>query len=320
MAAPLLQSAGPDNINEILTTSMVNLLPGIRDNAFSSNPLLKYFYKTNKIRKRGGASLSHGVLYQTNDTASSYQRYDLLQTGGQDGLTRDQWEWRQYSVDVSIDGFTSRIANAGESKIEDLLDTKKMQAEEALSLLLEGQFFAAVPGPKDLRSLPVIVLGSGTEGQINGTTNTWWQSYVLSSGSWAAQGRANLTTAYNALSVRNPAGGPDVVVSSSTEFESYEGSIVPQERFTDTATADLGIQNLKFKNTPWIWSPQASTGTIYLLHNGGIEFIVNSDTDFVLTPYTTPTDQDVKSAKILLAAALTTGNRRKLGKLTGVTA
>jgi len=320
MPAPVLQTAGPGNVDELLTTSMVNLLPGIRDNVFSSNPLLKYLYKTNKIRKRGGASLSHGVLSQTNDTASSYQRYDILQTGGQDGLTRDQWEWRQYSVDVSIDGFTSRIANAGDSKIEDLLETKKMQAEEALSLLLEADFFAASPVAKSLRSLPVIVLASGTEGQINGTTNSWWQSYVLSSGSWAAQGRANLTTAYNAISVRNPAGGPDVIVSSQTELEYYESSVVPQERFTDTRVADIGIQNLKFKTTPWIWSPQASSGTVYLLHNGGLEFIVNSDTDFLLTPYVTPTDQDVKSSKILLACALITGNRRKLGKLTGVTA
>ena len=32
MAAPLTQSYGPGNVDELLTTSLVNMIPGIRDN------------------------------------------------------------------------------------------------------------------------------------------------------------------------------------------------------------------------------------------------------------------------------------------------
>jgi hypothetical protein len=298
---------------------MVNMLPSIRDNVFSSNPALKYFTKK-AMKKRGGASLSHGILYGTNDTAQAYQGYDLLNTNAQDGMTRDQWEWRQYAVSVSVDGFNERVANAGDAKLEDILDAKKMQAEEGLSLLIEQEIFAASPGTKSLRSLQTIIAASGTEGGINGTTNAWWQSRVTTSGSFSAQGRTDMTTAWNALSTRNPAGGPSIIISSQTEQEYYESSIVPQERFSSQAQADLGIQNLLFKTTPWIWSPQAPTGTIFLLHDKAIEFIVNSDTDFIMTPFVKPGDQDAKVAQILLAAALITGNRRKLGKLSSVTA
>lgn len=321
MAAPVLQGFGPGNIDELLTTSLENMIPGIRDNVFKSNPVLNWLYQgKNAIRKKGGASLSHGVLYQTNSTAQSYQRYDLLNTTPQDGLTRDQWAWAQYAVTLTIDGFTERVANAGQWKIEDLLEEKKYQAEQALQLLLEQHIFAAAPGSKDIQSLPVIVLGSGTIGGISGTSNTWWQSQIKSSGSFAGQGRADLTNLVNTISIQNPAGLPEMLVSSQSEFEYYESLLVPQERFTDNKMVDIGIINLKFKNIPWTWSPQAGTGTVYGLHSDALEFIVNSDTDMLVTPFVTPTNQDARTAKILLACALASGNRRKLGKMILVTA
>lgn len=285
MAAPTLQSYGPGNVDELLTTSMVNMIPGIRDNIFKSNPIFKWLYEGKgggKMRKKGGAALSHGVLYATNSTAQSYQRYDTLDTTPQDGLTRDQWQWAQYAVTVTVDGFTERVANAGDSKLEDILEAKKMQAEESLALLLEQHIFASGPGSKDIRSLPKIVLGSGTEGGINGSTSTWWTSQVTASGSFAAQGRSDLTSTWNTVSVQNPIGGPEMIVSAQADFQYYESSLVAQERFTDNKMVDIGIENLKFKATPWTWSPQASSGTIYLLHSKGLEFIVNSDTDFLV--------------------------------------
>lgn len=248
------------------------------------------------------------------------QSCDNKLTTPQDGLTRDQWAWAQYAATVSIDGFLERVANAGDSKIEDIMEEKKYQAEQGLSTLLEQHFFQASPGAKDVRSLSTIVLASGTEGGINGTTNTWWQSTVTASGSFAARGRADLTTLVNTLSVANPVGLPEMLISDQTSFEAYESSIVPQERFTDNKMADIGIRNLKFKDIPWTWSPQATSGVIFALHSDALEFIVNSDTDFLVTPFVTPANQDAKTSKILLACSLATGNRRKLGKLTGVTA
>lgn len=319
MAAPLLQSYGPGNVDELLTSTLVNMIPGIRDNIFKSNPVLNFLYDKKKIKKRGGASLSHGVLYQTNSTAKSYQRYDILDTTPQNGMTRDQWQWKQYSCTVTIDGFLERIANAGDQKIEDIVDEKKMQAEEALRLLLEQHIFASVPGAKDIESLATIVTNSGTVGDINGSTSTWWQSQVVSSGSFAAQGRADLTNLVNSISVINPVGLPEMLVSDQTTFERYEGTLTPEQRFSNTQAADGGFVNLTFKRIPWMWSPQATANTIYALHGSALEFIVNSDTDFLVKPFIEPWNQDARSSKILLACALSTGNRRKLGVMNSIT-
>jgi len=319
MAAPTLQSYGPGNVDELLTTTLVNMIPGVRDNIFKSNPVFNFLYEKKRIRKRGGASLSHGVLYETNSTAKSYQRYDLLDVTPQNGMTRDQWEWAQYAVVVSIDGFLERVANAGDQKIEDVVEEKKFQAEEALKLLLEQHLFAATPGSKDIKSLASIVAASGTVGSINGTTNTWWQSQAVTSGSFAAQGRADLTNLWNSISVENPVGGPEMLISDQSTFERYEGTLTPEQRFQNTQAADGGFNNLTFKRTPWMWSPQATSGTIYACHSAGLEMIVNSGTDFLVKPFIEPWNQDARASKILLSCALTTGNRRKLGLMSSIT-
>jgi len=232
-----------------------------------------------------------------------------------------QWLWAQYAATVTIDGFSERVANAGDSRLEDLLEAKKMQAEESLSLLLEMDMFAASLVTKHIEPLTTIVATSGTVGGINGTTTTWWGACAATaSGSFAAQGRSDITNAWNLVSVQNPIGGPEMLVSDQNSFQYYESSLVSQERFTNNKLVDIGIENLEFKTTPWTWSPQATSGVLYLLHSKGIEFIVNSDTDMLVTPFVTPTNQDARTSKILLACSLTTGNRRKLAKLTGITA
>jgi hypothetical protein len=72
-----------------------------------------------------------------------------------------------------------------------------------------------------------------------------------------------------------------MIVSDQNSFQYYESSLVSQERFMDNKMVDIGIENLQFKATPWTWSPQATSGVIYLLHSKGLEFIVNSDTDML---------------------------------------
>lgn len=317
MAAPTLLNYGPGNVDETLTLTMTNLIPGIKDNVFKENTALGWLYGAAKQKKKGGTSLSHGLRYGRNTTAQSYQRYDILDTTPQDNLTRDQWDWKQYAVSVSIDGFTERIANAGQYAIENAIEEKKEEAEMSLKTLLEQDIFAAAPGSKSLRSLPTIVLASGTEGQINGTTSTWWQATVTAGGSWAGGiGRASLVTNMNTISKLNPVGMPEMLISDQTSYEAYESTMIAQYRYTDNSP-DIGAKKLLFKEVPWIWSVQATSGVIYVLHSKAIEFVVNSDTDFTVTQFVKPANQDARVAQILFAATLATGIRRKLGKTTG---
>lgn len=314
MAAPTLLSYGPGNVDETLTLAMTNMIPGIKDNIFNENTALGWLYSTGKDRKRGGAALSHGIQYGKSTAGGSYSRYGQMLTDPQDNKTRDQWNWKQYYWTVSIDGFTERVAGKGEWAIEDALQEKRDEAEMSLRDQLEIDIFKASPGTDDLRSLPNIVLASGTEGQINGTTNSWWQSVVGTAGSWATGvGRSTLTNVCNTVAKRTPVGPAKVLISDQTSYEAYEGTLVAQYRYQSNK-ADIGLTNMMFKEIPWMWSVQATSGVIFVLHPEAIKFYVNSDTDFIFTGFVKPANQDAKVGQILLAAALTTCARRKLGR------
>lgn len=316
MTAPTLLTYGPGAVDETLTLAMSNMIPGIKDNIFNDNSALGWFYGTAKERKRGGASLSHGIQYGKSNSGGSYSRYGAMNTTPQDNKTRDQWVWKQYYWNVSLDGFTERIATKGEWALADALQEKKDEAESSLKDQLEIDIFKTTPGTDDLRSLSGIVASSGTEGQISGTTNSWWQSSVATAGSWASGlGRTQLTNVCNTLSKRNPTGMPEVLLSDQTSMEAYEGTLVSQYRYT-TNKADIGLVKLLFKEIPWMWSVQATSGVIYILHSDAVKFYVNSDTDFIFTGFMKPANQDAKVGQILFAAALTSPIRRKLGKTT----
>jgi hypothetical protein len=320
MSAPTLLTYGPSNIDETLTLAWSHMIPGIKDNVFSENTALGWFYKTGKESLKGGASISHGLMYGGNSGAGSYARYEQLNTTPVDGLTRDQWAWKQYHVPVSIDGFTERTAGGGSDQVlADALQTKKNQSQLAIKNLLETDLFKASAsiGTNDLRSLPVIVLGSGTEGQVNGSTNSWWVSTVTAAGSWAAGvGRTKLVNTINTLSKKAPAGLPTLLLSDQDSIEAYEGTTISQYRF-DSDKPDLGMNpKLTFKGIPWLWSVQGTSGVIYILHDEAIKFYVDKNTDFLTTPFVTPTNQDAKVSHILITCALACCYRRKLGKTT----
>lgn len=318
MTAPTLLTYGPANVDETLTLAWSHMVPGIKDNVFNENTALGWFYKTGKESIKGGASISHGLMYGGNSGAGSYSRYDVIGVNPVDGLTRDQWVWKQYQVPVTIDGFTERTAGGGaDTTLADALQTKKTQSQGAIRNLLEGDIFKASPGSNDLRSLPLIVLNSGTEGNVNGSTNSWFQAGNTAAGSWSTGvGRSVLVTAINTAAKRQPLGLPKYLLSDQTSQEAYETTLVPQYRF-ESDKGDTGLNpKLTFKGIPWDWSVQATSGVIYILHDEAIKFYVDKNTDFLSTPFTTPTNQDAKVSHIFLTAALATCARRKLAKTT----
>jgi hypothetical protein len=243
MTAPNLlnyNGTASNGVDETLTLAMTNMIPGIKDNVFNENTALGWFYSTGKDRKRGGASLSHGHQYAKSTAGGSYSRYGAMNVTPQDNKTRDQWPWKQKYWSVTIDGFTERVAGKGEWAIEDALEDKREEATNSMKDDLERDIFRASPADEDIRSLPNLVLASGTEGQINGTTNSWHQSAVVTGGSWAA---ALDGLSWSTCLTRSPSASPWECPKSlcrTKPQEAYEGTLVAQYRYT-TNKADIGL-------------------------------------------------------------------------------
>ena len=103
-------------------------------------------------------------------------------------------------------------------------------------------------------------------------------------------------------------------------YELYERSQLPQMRYESRSQADASFGGLKFSGAVIDHDPNVATGEMYLLSSDALEFVVHSAANWDVGEFREPTDQDVRSAKVLWMGNLVAKNRRRLGKLTCITA
>jgi len=320
--------------DSVLSTTLANYRPQIEDNVFKSMPLAywlmgKYPAQPNsQSESRGQKKVLDGgqyivvpLMYGKNTTARSYSGYGVLDTTPQEGITSAQFNWKQASVSVSISGLEER-QNSGEEKIIDLLKTKIMQAEMSLQDEYSRQWSGTGgDGSQDTNGLQNIVSATTTTGGLSGTSYSWWRSTVNSAvGSFATNGLTKMRSTYNSISKGND--HPDLIISDQTSFEYYESVLQPQERFTDTNTADAGFENLKFKGAVMMFDNNTyfPAGYMYFLNSKYLNWNVHRDADFKTEDFIRPADQDARVAQIITMGELTVSNRSRLGVMTGITA
>lgn len=319
--ADTLFTHGPGNTTTLLTTTLEKRRKskGIQDAVFNDMVLLSWLYDKNRTTEDGGASIVVPIMSGSNSTSGFYDGYEQLDTTPQEGHTTAQYKWKQAAASISVSGREERIQNSGSSAVHRIVEAKMRQAELSLRDTINKGFFAASPGSSDIGSLVTTIDATSTIGDINSSNNTFWQADVNTGGSFAAQGLADMRTLYNAIASRNPVGPPDLILSTQTEFEYYEGALQPQQRFTGRV-GNGSFDNLLFKAAPYTYDVEATSGVIYMLSSNVLEFVVHSGSSFITSMFVKPSNQDARVAQILLGAELVASNRRKLGKITSVTA
>lgn len=313
----------PDvNVGLMLSTTLKKYRKTMVDNIFKSNATF-YQLKSEGMVKTldGGERIVAPLMYGKNTTAASYSGYQTLDTTPQEGIDAAEYNWKQYSVSISISGKEER-QNSGSSKIIDLLEAKTKQAEMSLTeALSEGVFSNGTGnGGLDLTGFEAMVAATGTYGGINSATYTWWQSGVESTSE--ALSLAKMRTAYNSASI----GGkdtPTLIVTTQTLFEKYEGLLTTTIQAESAGTkklADGGFQTLQFKGIPMVWDELCPTGTMYFLNSRHMNLSVHKDANFETTDFVKPENQDAKVAQVLFMGNLTCDRRKSFYKLTAKTA
>ena len=171
-------------------------------------------------------------------------------------------------------------------------------------------------GSKDWNGLGNLVEATGVAGGIDPSTNTWWTSKEENTST--ALTLAQMSSIYNNVSVGND--HPDVLLTTQTLFEKYEGLLQPQLRYTDAKTADAGFQNLLFKAAPVMYDVHCPSGVFFFLNSKYITLVGHSGKWFQQTEFIRPEDLDARYALIMCYGNLTLRNRAKQGKLTAKTA
>ena len=312
-----LQSFGPTNIETLLTTTIEKRRGDIKDGIFKKLTLFNHLNKKHKVRLSGGASIVTPIMYGKNTTVGSYNGYDTLDTTPQEGFTATQYAWKQYAASISVSG-REKAQNKGPEAIHSLINAKQMQAEKSLADDLNTDLFASAVTGNDINTLVTMVDDTSTIGEINSTTYSWWQSHVETGGVFSTDGLADMRKVDTELHQRGER--PDVIITTGTVYDLYEGELVDNIRYEQFDTLDGSAKALQFRGIPVLHDAACTSGVMYFLNSNALELNVHSDVDFSLTDFVKPSNQDAKVAQLLVMLQLTTNNRRLLGKITSITA
>jgi len=305
-----LASHTPATWDDILSTTMHNYHKTLTDNIFNSRPLLNYFMSNGRVKTiNGGISIVEPIIY-TDGQADSYSEWDQVSVAPQATTTAAQFDWKQLVATIAISGL-EEAQNNGREQIINLLEAKIMQAEETLKTLLNGMLFGTSSGTtstNDFNSLQTLIDATGSPGGINGAVETWWASPDVSVGAVDAAGlEAALRSAFN-LSSDSGSDRVDAIFTNNWGFEFYESTLTPQVRYTDTSKANLGFQNLMFKNVPMFWDFQApegdgtpttaatTTAMYFGLNSKYVGLKIHSDRNFKQSPFSDNLSGSVASA------------------------
>lgn len=176
--------------------------------------------------------------------------------------------------------------------------------------------------------------GTLSPGTINRATYSWWRHNTASLGAGADGDTFNLNVStfagmkvglrrmYNYCS-RGTGGSPNLVVADQLTYETYENALDTNMRYQNTQMADMGFDTIKLRGATCIWdesvpdihagSATLTNGTAFFINTKFYKLIIDSETDLTTTPFVTPENQTVRTAKLLFMGQACVSNMRKHG-------
>ena len=303
----------------VLTTSLADYQKRLVDNAYNKSVILKMLNGGETKRMiDGGNSIVETIIKEKQSEGGFYLGADVLNNTQKNTTTMVEFKWQNCYEPIQITRDEERQNSGVAHKIIDLVGTKIKLSEKAIAERLDRALSTPVSEANNLNDLETLV-NTGTLGTIAGGTDTFWQSTVTISGSFATQGLSDMTTAYYAVASAQSDETPDIFITTKTVFQKFEQTRLPLERISNgNMSANAGFDNLTFKGKPLTYGNNISSGLLFGLNRNYLYLAVDSETDMITTPFITPTNQTVKVAYILWRGQLITNNRRRHFKLTSI--
>jgi hypothetical protein len=303
----------------VLSTSLADYQKRLVDNIYNSNVILKMVSEAgNKKTVNGGVSIVETLIRDKQNAGGFYLGADVLNNTQPNTTTLLEYKWQNVYEPIVINRDEERQNSGDMHKLIDLVGTKISLSEKAINDRMENALSTPVGEANNLIDLETLV-NTGTLGSVAGGAYTFWQSTVTASGAFATQGLTDMTTAAYAVSSAASSDNPTVYLTTKAIFQKFEQTRLPLERISSGAlSANAGFTNLTFKGKPVVYGNYIGSGLIFGLNMNYIYLAVDSETDFITTPFISPTNQTIKVAYILWRGNLLTNNRRRHFKLTGV--
>ena len=281
------------------------------------------------------------VKPQDGITSAFYEWSEIAGT-----ITISRREERQNSGESRILSLLESKIKQAEMSIKAKVNTQLVQGTVSSSTFVPGNdskdlLPLAYFLPKNSTSDPV---SGGNVGNISRATYSWWRprtaafdladaskeagnDFAVSVATYAAL-RVALYRMYNYCSRGADGSAPNIVLANQETYETYENSLDQLKRYGDESLATMGFDNIKLKGATMIWdelvpdidsgTAALTTGSAFFLNTQFFKLIIDTQTDFITTPFIEPENQTGKTAKVMFMGQTSMSNPRKCGVAYGI--
>jgi len=301
------------------------------DQVMQATPFWYYMKQNHRIVMRGGEFIEDPLRYGKNDSIRGIGRGDTVTIVDSDPSTMSKWPWK-YVTGHIYRTFQDDQVNRGEAKFLDLVQTKIETLQDSYAEKMEMWLFddgTADGGkvPNGLLNLVPYAPATGTVGNLNRATYSWWRNYAtdMTTQNPVLWLRTRLTTMWN-NTMRWGAGDrlkavPDFIITTQAIAEIYEdmADAVATIILKDNMKVGRGFGQLVFKGIPVNWSPYCPDYALWMLNTEYLKFTVDDIENFTLGEWIPIADQPgARVAHALFVCNLTISNCRHQGAIYNI--
>ena len=243
--------------DSLFTFTIENRSKQLADNMSQQNALINRLRDKKKIKPiTGGTKILEELEYGEGDMFW-YSGYDTLNYQPKQLFTAAEYQLKLCAVPVAISG-EDMLKNAGKEGIMDLFEKRVDNAAKTIVNQMSKSVYSDGTGSdgKEIGGLRLLVADSPATGTVGGIDrsvagNEFWRNKAQSTALTGDNIISEMNKMY--LSLSRGSDKPDLIVADDTLYSLYEGALMPQQRFTDTKTAESGFENLKFKGAEVIF-------------------------------------------------------------------
>jgi hypothetical protein len=309
------------NLGQLTSTTLSNCHDTFTDNIFKKYALMNHLKENGGTKTYdGGANIRVPIMYGKNTSVQRFKGVDTLDTTYQEGIDTAQYEWKFYNVSI-VYTLTDSLMNKGKEQIVDLLEGKIKQAENSLSEFINGDMIAGTDA-KGITGLDTVIAASGTYGAINGTTYTWWRSYVETTAE--AIGWAKMRTAKNTANLGQGGSNVSFIMTTQTLYEKMFALLTGSYLFNPIGKetkrlADGSFSVLEFEGVPVAFDEQETAGEVHFINKDNYKLGFLSGADFKEVKKSDPFNQHINVNDIVVGGSDVVNRRASLAKLTAKT-
>lgn len=314
-----------EQLDDLYATTLNNRRKELTDQIFDAVPVYNELKKRGgiKLNGTGGRYLEIPLSYAKNETVTSLGKGDTVSLSETLFMTVAQFTWKflagsivRYMTDDAQNKSLQQHINWANQKVDNL----KMSMADKFEDMLFGD--GTGNSSKDINGLDNLVstAGTGTVGNINSSTYSWWQNRTkTASGAASVYLLSDMRNLANTCSEASTRDFPNILVTTQTVAELYDDEVLEQRQIVNQSTGDAEFTKTYWKGIPLIWSSKAPSGRMYFLNSNYIGLNVDPDYNMSATAWKTiPNQVEDRVMQIMWKGELITNRRKSLGVMTSI--